>query len=191
MAPAPLILASRSPRRRDLLSQFGLPFSVRSADVDETPLKNESPAAMTERLARRKSEAVASLAADCWVLGGDTTVTLDGEALGKPANRAEAVAMLGRLSGRRHDVISSVALVGPGFAGVETSHTLVDFMELTPDMIAAYCDTDEPYDKAGGYGIQGPAGTFVRAIRGSYSGVVGLPLYETRMLLHRAGLISG
>lgn len=189
MSPAPLILASRSPRRRELLSLFGLPFSVRDADVDESPLKGESPEEMTGRLARLKSESVASLAPDSWVLGGDTTVAVDGEALGKPADRTQAVAMLERLSGGRHDVISAVALVGPSFTGVEVSHTQVDFMELTPDMIAAYCDTLEPYDKAGGYGIQGPAGTFVREIHGSYSGVVGLPLYETRMLLHRAGLI--
>ena len=189
MSQAPLILASRSPRRRELLSLFGLPFSVRDADVDESPLKDEPPEEMTGRLAWLKSETVASLAPGSWVLGGDTTVAIDGEALGKPADRAQAVAMLERLSGGRHDVISAVALTGPGFAGVEVSHTLVDFMELTPDMIAAYCDTREPYDKAGGYGIQGPAGTFVREIHGSYSGVVGLPLYETRMLLHRAGLI--
>ena len=189
MSRAPLILASRSPRRRELLSLFGLPFSVRDADVDESPLKDESPGDMTVRLARMKSEAVASQAAGSWVLGGDTTVAVDGEALGKPADRAEAVAMLERLSGRRHEVISAVALTGSGFAGAETSHTQVDFMVLTPDMIAAYCDTQEPYDKAGGYGIQGPAGTFVREIHGSYSGVVGLPLYETRMLLQRAGLV--
>ncbi len=189
MSRAPLILASQSPRRRELLSLFGLPFSVRDADVDESPLEDESPEDMTGRLARLKSESVASLAPGSWALGGDTTVAVDGDALGKPADRAQAAAMLERLSGRRHDVISAVSLVGPGFVGVEVSHTLVDFMVLTPEMIATYCDTREPYDKAGGYGIQGPAGTFVREIRGSYSGVVGLPLYETRMLLHQAGLI--
>lgn len=184
-----LILASRSPRRQALLRLFDLDFGILDADVDETPLADESAADMTERLATLKARTVAGARPDCWVLGGDTTVSIDGEILGKPADRAEAIHMLERLSGREHEVITAVALVGPDFVGTDLSVTRVDFMELSPGMIAGYCDTGEPYDKAGGYGIQGAAGTFVRGIRGSYSGVVGLPLYETRMLLHRAGLI--
>ena len=184
-----LILASRSPRRQELLRLFDLPFDVREADIDETPLADESAAAMTERLAQQKARAIATDLPDHWVLGGDTTVAIHGNLLGKPADRAEAIHMLEQLSGNQHDVISAVALVGPDFVGTDISVTRVTFMDLTPGMIAQYCDTGEPYDKAGGYGIQGPAGTFVTEIRGSYSGVVGLPLYETRMLLHRAGLI--
>ena len=189
METPPVILASRSPRRQTLLRLFDLPFDIREADVDETPLDDESAAAMTERLAKLKSETIAAQNPGFWVLGGDTTVAIGGDILGKPADRAAAIHMLERLSGHSHEVISAVALVGPDFVGSDVSITRVDFMELTPGMIAAYCDTGEPYDKAGGYGIQGPAGTFVREIHGSYSGVVGLPLYETRMLLHRAGLV--
>jgi septum formation protein len=187
-APA-LVLASESPRRRELLALLDLPFDIRAADADETPLAGESPAAMTERLAVAKAAAVAAQLPRHWVLGGDTTVSIDDDILGKPADRAEAIHMLERLSGRSHEVISAVALLGPDFHGVDISHTEVDFMDLSPGMIAAYCDTGEPFDKAGGYGIQGQAGTFVKEIRGSYSGVVGLPLYETRMLLHHAGLL--
>ncbi len=189
MEHPPLILASRSPRRQELLRLFDLDFDIREADVDETPLADESAVVMTERLAKWKAQTVATDLPDHWVLGGDTTVSIDGDILGKPTDRTEAIHMLERLSGHNHGVISAVALVGPDFVGTDVSVTSVTFMELTPGMIAQYCDTGEPYDKAGGYGIQGPAGTFVREIRGSYSGVVGLPLYETRMLLHRAGLI--
>ena len=188
--PAPaIVLASRSPRRRELLALFDLPFEVLDADVDEAPRAGESAEAMTERLAVAKATAVSCRCPGRWVLGGDTTVFVDGDLLGKPADRSEAIHMLERLSGRSHEVVSAVSLIGPDFKGVDISLTSVDFMDLSPGMIAAYCDTGEPFDKAGGYGIQGQAGTFVKAIRGSYSGIVGLPLFETRMLLHRAGLI--
>ena len=184
-----LILASSSPRRRELLGLFGLPFDVRHANVDERPHPGESPGAMTERLASAKASAVAADWPDHWVLGGDTTVSLDGRILGKPANRADAASMLACLSGRSHEVISAVTLLGPGFQDAHRSRSIVDFMTLSPAMIESYCDSGEPFDKAGGYGIQGPAGTFVKSIHGSYSGIVGLPLYETRLLLQRAALL--
>ena len=184
-----LILASSSPRRRELLGLFDLPFDVHSADVDETPRAGESPGNMTERLACAKASAVAAVWTGHWVLGGDTTVSLDGRILGKPANRAEAADMLECLSGRSHEVISAVALLGPGFQNAYRSRSIVDFMTLSPAMIESYCDSGEPFDKAGAYGIQGPAGTFVKAIHGSYSGIVGLPLYETRLLLQQAALL--
>ncbi len=189
MAEPSLILASRSPRRRELLALFGLPFRIVEADMEEIRLTNEEPADMTRRLARMKAESVAAKESKCWIVGGDTMVSIADDCLGKPQDPEEACHMLSRLSGRCHEVISAVALVGPGFAKVAVSHTRVKFMPLTQAMIRAYCATDEPYDKAGGYGIQGFAGTFVREIRGSYSGVVGLPLYETRQLLQHAGLL--
>ena len=185
-----LILASSSPRRRELLGVFGIEFEIDSADIDESPRTNETPAAMTERLARQKAEHIFSARGQIgWVLGGDTTVAVGDMMLGKPAEHNEAVAMLERLSGREHRVISAVALVGPGFSQGAISVTTVLFDTLSTEQIARYCDSDEPYDKAGGYGIQGLAGTFVRELRGSYSGVVGLPLYETRQLLEQAGLM--
>lgn len=186
-----LILASQSPRRRELLALLGLPFEVTHADVDETPLPDEAPEDMTRRLALKKALKVfAQHGPEAWVLGGDTTVTIDGEVLGKPDSQEAAMAMLKRLSGSRHSVVSAVALVGDNFCHVEISRTWVTFGEWSPDQMRAYCDSGEPFDKAGGYGIQGYAGAFVRDITGSYSGVVGLPLYETRLLLEKAGLLK-
>jgi septum formation protein len=186
-----LILASRSPRRQELLAQFTIPFTIHEADLDESPLADESAAAMTERLALSKADHVFQLSdGQSWVLGGDTTVAVDGLALGKPASRDDAIAMLNRLSGRSHQVISAVALVGPGYREVAVSTTEVEFDTLSAAQIAAYCDSGEPFDKAGAYGIQGYAGTFVTKLSGSYSGVVGLPLFETKMLLEKAGLLK-
>lgn len=186
-----LILASQSPRRLELLALLGLPFEVTHADVDETPLPDEAPEDMTRRLALKKALKVfAQHGPEAWVLGGDTTVSIDGEVLGKPDSQEAAMAMLKRLSGGRHSVVSAVALVGDNFCQVEISRTWVTFGEWSPDQMRAYCDSGEPFDKAGGYGIQGYAGAFVRDITGSYSGVVGLPLYETRLLLEKAGLLK-
>lgn len=185
------ILASQSPRRRELLALLGIPFDVAHADIDETPLPDEDPDLMTTRLALAKAEAIyAQHDPGTWVIGGDTTVIIDGEILGKPSNHAEATAMLERLSGESHIVVSAVALVGENFSDVALSRTQVSFGDWWPSQIQAYCDSGEPFDKAGGYGIQGYAGAFVRDISGSYSGVVGLPLYETRLMLEKAGLIK-
>ncbi|MDD9884082.1 MAG: Maf family protein [Gammaproteobacteria bacterium] len=208
-----LILASESPRRRMLLAQLGVAFRVEIAAVDERRLAGESPAEMSVRLALLKARSVAArLGVDgdsgggrdpgrdsgrdtpgnpgaigdaeaAAVLAGDTVVAIGDESLGKPADRAHAVAMLRRLSGATHTVYSAVALLAGARAAHRLSATAVTFAGLDARDIEQYCDTDEPYDKAGGYGIQGPAGAFVTRIDGSYSGVVGLPLWETRALL--------
>ena len=182
-----IILASRSPRRVELLKQIGIDSIVRPADVDETPLTGESPADYVQRVARQKVIAIAktlkSEYANLPVLAADTTVALDGEILGKPENDADAVKMLQRLSGSRHAVHTSVAVCLKDNVEVILSSTIVEMMPLTDAMISAYVATGEQRDKAGSYAIQGKAGAWVARIEGSYSGVMGLPLYETTKLL--------
>ncbi|KEX94670.1 septum formation inhibitor Maf [Pseudomonas umsongensis] len=186
-----LYLASGSPRRRELLTQIGVPFTAISADIDETPLNHESPSAYVERLARGKAEAgrgaVAS-DASCCVLGADTAVVLDGKILGKPVDEGDACAMLKMLSGREHQVLTAIALLDFDRCEslVVTSH--VRFREISPDEAAAYWASGEPRDKAGGYGIQGLGAVFVAGLTGSYSAVVGLPLCETAQLLGHFGI---
>ncbi len=184
-----LILASASPRRRELLGVFGIDFDVRPADIDESVITGETPADYTLRLAVEKAQAVAGEYGDSFVLGSDTTVALQGDCLGKPADAEGARGMLERLSGTVHEVLSAVALVHPG-GGVETrlSTTLVDFARLPTEWIRDYIASGEPMDKAGAYGIQGAAGVWVRRLDGSYTGVVGLPLFETGELLRHARL---
>jgi|SRR6185436_5071729 len=183
-------LASASPRRSELLRQIGVAFQARPAEISEERLAGETPEAYVVRLAAAKAETIfASTAADARpVLAADTAVVLDGEVLGKPETEAEAAAMLERLSGRSHRVLTGVALRHA--AGVETrlSESEVRFRATTAAERQAYCRTGEPFDKAGGYGIQGHAAVFVEELKGSYSGVVGLPLYETAALLERCGL---
>jgi septum formation protein len=185
----PLILASASPRRRELLGLFGVEFDVLPAAIDESLHDGEDPAGYTVRVAREKAQAVASGAPGRYVLGSDTTVVLNGECLGKPTDVDHARTMLTRLSGTVHEVLSAVALVHPG-GQVEDclSVTRVEFATLPGDWMEAYIASGEPMDKAGAYGIQGEAGIWVRRLDGSYSGVVGLPLFETGELLRRAGL---
>ncbi|SFR52019.1 septum formation protein [Marinobacter daqiaonensis] len=186
----PIILASASPRRAELLRQLGLSFTTMALDIDETPGQGEAPADYVTRLAREKAVAGYELAgeAEALVLGSDTSVVLDDRILGKPHSREAAVAMLQDLSGRRHQVMTGVALAGAGICRVRLSVTEVSFRVLAPGEIQAYCDTGEPMDKAGGYGIQGKGGAFVRQIQGSYSAVVGLPLDITAELLADAGV---
>jgi septum formation protein len=182
-------LASASPRRSELLRQIGVPFTVRAAAIAEDRLAGEAPEAYVTRLAAAKAEAVWAAVADSRpVLGADTAVVLDGEVLGKPETAAEAAAMLERLSGRAHRVLTAVAVRHAG--GVESglSDSEVRFRATTAAERLAYCATGEPFDKAGGYGIQGHAAVFVESVTGSYSGVVGLPLYETAALLKRVGV---
>ncbi len=182
--PAPLILASASPRRKELLARLGVEFNVVVPDIDETPLAGESPVNMTERLAQAKAQTVVDGAPDAvWVLGSDTTVSLGDRVFGKPASRQEAIDTLSLLSGNTHQVISSVCLIGSGQSLTSSVVSQVRFGQLSPGQIAAYCDTDEPYDKAGSYGIQGQAGAFVEHIDGDYSAIVGLPLWATSQLL--------
>lgn len=182
-----LVLASQSPRRRELLAQLGLQVEVRPADVPETLHAGETAADYAVRVALDKARAVAA-GESAPVLGADTDVVLDGRILGKPASRASGVDMLLRLSGRRHQVYSAVALVQGPHEAVRLSVTDVEFGAVTRAQAEAYWNSGEPADKAGAYGIQGLGAAFVREIRGSYSGVVGLPLYETCELLHEFGI---
>ena len=172
----PLILASRSPRRSELLKAAGIAFEVLAADIDETPRANETPAAYVERLAIEKARAVFALRPDARVLGADTTVTIDGEILGKPVDEADALRMLRLLNGRPHEVHTGVALVSAAGvrSGVDT--TRVWFAPMTDEDISWYVATGEPVDRAGAYAIQGFASRFIPRIDGSYSNVVGLPV---------------
>ncbi|MNF33461.1 Maf-like protein YhdE [compost metagenome] len=181
-----LYLASGSPRRRELLTQIGVPFSSLSVPIDENALPEEPPRAYVERLARAKAQAgLAALAdpRDAVVLGADTAVILDGRILGKPLDRDEAVATLSALSGREHRVLTAVALASTTRVVARVVGTRVRFRLLTRAEIEAYWATGEPRDKAGSYAIQGLAAVFVSQLHGSYSAVVGLPLGETAELL--------
>jgi len=182
-----LHLASSSPRRAEILKALRLDFSVEAIEVDESRLADESPEQMVLRLAIAKASA-ASVDASRLVIGSDTVVVLDDDVLCKPRDREEAMAMLLRLSGRRHSVLTGVALRGPRGVQTALSRTDVDFREISRDEALAYWQSGEPCDKAGAYGIQGLGGVFVEAIDGSYSGVVGLPVYETSQLLQDAGI---
>ena len=182
-------LASASPRRSELLRQIGVPFAVRAAALDEDRLPDEPPETYVVRLAAAKADAVWAAAGDSIpVLGADTAVVLDGDVLGKPADPEEAVAMLERLSGRTHRVLTGVALRHAAGLATRRSESEVRFRATTAAERLAYCATGEPFDKAGGYGIQGQAAVFVESVAGSYSGVVGLPLFETAALLAGCGL---
>jgi septum formation protein len=184
-------LASASPRRSELLRQIGVPFEVQPADIEEEQLSGEAPETYVVRLAAAKAEAVWVAAVEAErrpVLAADTAVVLDGEVLGKPRDAAEADRMLERLSGRTHRVLTAVALRAGSLVETRLSASEVRFRATTAAERRAYCATGEPFDKAGGYGIQGHAAVFVEELRGSYSGVVGLPLFETAALLARAGL---
>ncbi|MCO7520800.1 MULTISPECIES: Maf family protein [unclassified Pseudomonas] len=181
-----LYLASGSPRRRELLTQIGVPFTVVSAPVDETPLPGEAPAAYVERLAQAKAVAgFARTDGSGVVLGADTTVVLDGQILGKPENREQALAMLGDLSKREHQVLTAVALTDGRRSVSRCVSTNVRFRTISFEQALRYWDSGEPVDKAGGYAIQGLGAVFVSAIEGSYSAVVGLPLSETAELLEQ------
>jgi septum formation protein len=184
-------LASASPRRSELLRQIGVPFRVRPAAIPEEWLPQEAPEAYVLRLAAAKADAVwAALRADERrpVLAADTAVVLDREVLGKPADVGQATAMLEQLSGRAHRVLTAVALRGEESVATSLSDSEVRFRATTAAERLAYCATGEPFDKAGGYGIQGHAAVFVESVRGSYSGVVGLPLFETAALLVHCGV---
>jgi len=182
-------LASASPRRSELLRQIGVRFTVRVAAIAEEQLARESPEAYVVRLAAAKAETVWAAVADAHpVLGADTAVVLDGAVLGKPRDAVEAAAMLERLSGRTHRVLTAVAVRHAAGLDTRLSASEVRFRATTPAERLAYCETGEPFDKAGGYGIQGHAAVFVEELRGSYSGVVGLPLFETAALLARCGI---
>lgn len=186
-----IVLASVSPRRHLLLEQLGVAFETLDAEVDEQRLPGESPEDYVERLARAKALAGWRLGgADRPALGADTIVVLAGEILLKPVDRADAARMLRALSGRRHEVLSAVAVaLGPDHVSSLVNRTGVTFGELPEQWIADYCAGGEPMDKAGAYAVQGHAARYVRRIEGSFSGVMGLPLYETAQLLEGAGVL--
>ena len=187
MGQPTLILASASPRRRELIARLGVvPGAINPADIDETPAKGELPRAYAKRMAREKAEAAAS--SDGFVLAGDTVVSVGRRILPKAEDEETARECLALLSGRRHRVLSAIALRAPdGTLRERLSETIVMFKRLSPDEIDAYIASGEWDGKAGGYAIQGLAEGLISRIQGSHSGVVGLPLYETRTLLKAAG----
>ena len=182
-----LYLASSSPRRQEILESLWLDFSVEAVEIDESPGDDETPEQLVLRLAEAKARA-ANVDSTQFVIGSDTVVVLDDRVLCKPRDGDDAVAMLLSLSGRRHRVLTGVALRGPGGVRSVISMTDVYFREISRDEALAYWQSGEPCDKAGAYGIQGLGGAFVAAIEGSYSGVVGLPVFETTQLLRDAGI---
>lgn len=186
-----LVLASQSPRRRELLATLGVEFDAISVDIDETPQPNEDPQAYVRRLGIQKAQAgLKSLSRpDAFVLGSDTAVVIDGRILGKPASKPDFLSTMNRLSGQTHQVMSSVALVNQAQVWSEVVITDVRFAQTDQALHEAYWATGEPHDKAGGYGIQGMGSVLVERISGSYSNVVGLPLRETAKILGKAGLL--
>jgi len=187
--PAPLVcLASVSARRRELLAQIGVPHVVSAADIDEALLPGESAADYVVRMARAKALAVRERGMALPVLAADTTVVVDEIVCGKPADEGESLAMLERLSGRTHQVLTAVALAAHGAVSFRLNASEVRFRRLSRAECAAYWRTGEPHDKAGGYAIQGRAAVFIEHLGGSYSGVMGLPLFETAELLRAAGV---
>jgi len=187
MSKPSLILASASPRRRDILIALGLEFEILAADVDETRQPGETPEAMVVRLAADKAAALDRVPGRI-VIGADTAVVLGDTILGKPRDEADALDMLRQLSGRRHRVLTGVAVLSTEAAHAALSVTEVDFREISRDEAQNYWQSGEPRGKAGAYAIQGRGGVFVERLEGSYSGVVGLPVFETASLLQRAGL---
>ena len=180
------ILASGSPRRRELLQQIGALFRVEVSEAEELS-QAESPAELVRLNAAAKAEAVAREHPGEAVLGADTVVALEGKIYGKPRDAAEACSMLAALSGRRHEVLTGIAWVSGGQTFSEAVSTQVQFGELTAEEISRYVATGEPLDKAGAYALQGGAAVFIEGIEGSYSNVVGLPLYRTALLAKKAG----
>jgi septum formation protein len=188
MAAEFVYLASQSPRRRELLQQIGVPFRPLDIAVDEAVRDGEAAPAYVVRLAIAKAEAGWRATHAGPVLGADTAVVLDGRILGKPRDRDDAVRMLGELSGRTHAVLTAVAVCDANGTAWRMSQSEVSFRDIAPRECSDYADTGEPLDKAGAYAIQGYGAVFVEQLRGSYSGVMGLPMFETAALLAAAGL---
>jgi len=185
-----LYLASKSPRRKEILDQMGVKFSQIDVDVSEERLLQENTQDYVSRIALEKARAgsrVLGLKENIPILGSDTIVVLDGVILGKPADFNAAVEMLSKLSGRSHKVLTAISVIHDE-AWSCISETTVSFRDITENEIESYCFTDEPWDKAGGYAIQGRAAIFIKEISGSYSGVMGLPIFETAQCLQKAGI---
>ena len=187
-----LILASKSPRRYELLKQVGFDFEVIPSRVVEDFVQKESPQEHVIRLAEAKARDVAKGYPGCWVIAADTIVTINGSILGKPKNREDAMEMLRRLSGQDHWVLTgfSVCHLGKGKSDKEAVQTAVRVKTLTPAEMEWYVETGEPFDKAGGYAIQGIGSFMIESIRGSYTNVVGLPLCELIQMLNRLGALT-
>jgi len=183
-----ICLASISPRRRELLAQIGVSHIVAGADIDETALPGEPASAYVTRLARDKALAIRRTGQQLPVLAADTTVVVDGKIFGKPRDQAHAIDMLSELAGRAHEVLTAVALAHSQGVSERLSANTVRFRKISPEECAAYWQTGEPRDKAGGYAIQGLGAVFVESLSGSYSAVMGLPLFETGELLQAAGI---
>ena len=191
MQPQHVVLASASPRRRDLLNLIGIDHIVLPADIDETPIAGESPEVYTDRLSRQKAESIAAThnhGSDTLVVAADTTVVLDAEILGKPSDRADAFDILKKLNGRTHTVVTGIAVAYRGALISAVESVQVTFRELSDDEILAYIETGEPMDKAGAYGIQGFGATIVRRIEGDYFAVMGLSLVRLVELLKEVGV---
>ena len=188
---ASFILASASPRRRELLGELIRDFEVIPSEVDEKLLKGESPEDHVLRLSREKALEISRGNPGRWVLGADTVVIIDGKMLGKPRTPGEAKQMLGMLSGREHRVITGFAIVkgGEGVIVNDAVESSVIFKDISRDEMDWYIRTNEPYDKAGGYAVQGKASFFIKEIRGSYTNVIGLPLCEVVTALKKAGAL--
>ncbi|WP_251549380.1 Maf family protein [Neobacillus muris] len=182
-----LILASSSPRRKELLETLRIPFAISSSNVDESFNPDLSPDEVVMELAHRKAQAVFEENHDAFVIGSDTIVAAENQILGKPADEAEAIQMLKRLSGNQHDVYTGVSIVSPASSARFFEKTEVWFWELTDDEIRSYVKSGEPFDKAGAYGIQGLGGMLVKKIHGDYFAVVGLPVARTVRELKRLG----
>jgi septum formation protein len=183
-----LCLGSVSPRRRELLTQIGVAFVVAAPDIDESVRSGESPAQYVTRLAQEKALAIRRAGQLLPVLAADTTVVVDGELFAKPRDRAEAVHMLGVLSGRTHEVLTAIALADSRGVATCLNSSTVRFRRISREESLAYWETGEPRDKAGAYGIQGFGAVFIESISGSHSGIMGLPLFETARLLQAAGI---
>ncbi|NOZ96429.1 MAG: Maf-like protein [Gammaproteobacteria bacterium] len=185
-----LILASSSPRRQELLRQLGLDFDIVRPDIDESIQDNESVSSYVERLAREKAQVIFSQCPDAVILAADTSLGLDGKIIGKPESKAHAFEIWTALSGRQHDVFSGICVATASDFFSEVVQTRVEFQHLTQSDMENYWATGEPVGKAGAYAIQGAAAQFIPRIEGSYSNVVGLPLYETVQLLKRVKFIG-
>ena len=195
-----IYLASKSPRRRELLKQIGVQFELLMmreqsprGDVDEAPLADETPTVYVERIVLLKAAMAVKAMRERrlplrLILTADTTVTINGEVLGKPLDREHAASMLKRLSGRSHDVLTAIAVASDREINHVVTTSMVTFATLSVEEIKRYVDSGEPMDKAGGYAVQGLAAKFISRLEGSYSGVMGLPLYDTTKLLRQCGL---
>lgn len=187
-----LYLASQSPRRAELLRQIGIKFDIIDGEIDETPIEHESPSETVARLSRQKAlkgvQQLTNMQPEDWVLASDTLIEIQGRVIGKPESEQNCRQILSLLSGKEHQVLSAIALVGnQGEIHQTISYNRIKFRNIRPEEIEQYCQLAEPKDKAGAYAIQGLAAIFVENLQGSYSSVMGLPLYETAQLLEKVG----